>query len=478
MTAEVGLHAAAESVLAEPRLDHLEDRLALRVRDAVERVLDVVLRGDRLPDPARARDAVGVEGPRAGGDPLQRDAPLGSEAVGDLLAHPAREALVEPRVVPPRHRDEVAEPLVRELVRRDAHPRAAGVDRLFLLALDHEAHSVRDEARVLHREADPGDRDLVELLVRVRPVEVLLEQLQDPGRRLAGPRGVRRAAPRHEEAGRHAVAAHRADVDRVERADRERHQVARQRLRRSEADEIVRALARRRGGGRVREDGPSGWHAQRDLPGDLVPGLVEAGERPAGGDRLELREDVPVAPLLHREDAVAALSRDRARERRPHDRAAGGERVGGDEADEVVPAGHDARGCTRAGRAEGRRGDREAGRVQPHDRGLARDVDLDLDTARIRLGVGIERQLDGLPDRPHALGQPQLGRRRGRRPDRPGQHGGGHRQRVKHRFSWNRSQVSDAIGRRPRRQAGEPGSGSEPQKQKAPGGRSRRGPFA
>src|SRR3546814_11542515 len=45
--------------------------------------------------------------------------------VGDLGRHPACKPLVEPEVVPPRHGDEIAEPLVRGLVRLDAVDRLA-----------------------------------------------------------------------------------------------------------------------------------------------------------------------------------------------------------------------------------------------------------------------------------------------------------------------------------------------------------------
>ena len=44
-------------------------------------------------------------------------APRGLPVVDDLVGHPRGERLVQPEVVPPRHRHQVAEPLVRELVR-------------------------------------------------------------------------------------------------------------------------------------------------------------------------------------------------------------------------------------------------------------------------------------------------------------------------------------------------------------------------
>ena len=46
---------------------------------------------------------------------------------GRLVLHPAREAFVEPEVVPPRHGDEIAEPLVRHFVREDAEQAAAAL---------------------------------------------------------------------------------------------------------------------------------------------------------------------------------------------------------------------------------------------------------------------------------------------------------------------------------------------------------------
>jgi hypothetical protein len=68
---------------------------------------------------------------------LQAGARLRAPGVDDLVRHEAGERLVQPDVVPPGHRDEVAEPLVRQLVRdqavhvdaRRAAPRARPADR-------------------------------------------------------------------------------------------------------------------------------------------------------------------------------------------------------------------------------------------------------------------------------------------------------------------------------------------------------------
>src|SRR2546422_6427376 len=50
----------------------------------------------------------------------QPGVPIRVEALRGLGRHPRGEPLVQPQVVPPRHRDQVAEPLVRDLVRDDA----------------------------------------------------------------------------------------------------------------------------------------------------------------------------------------------------------------------------------------------------------------------------------------------------------------------------------------------------------------------
>ena len=39
--------------------------------------------------------------------------PLGKQGISSKGLHPARKTLVQPQIVPPAHRDEVAEPLVR-----------------------------------------------------------------------------------------------------------------------------------------------------------------------------------------------------------------------------------------------------------------------------------------------------------------------------------------------------------------------------
>ena len=161
------------------------------------------------------------------------DAPRRAPVVDDLVGHPGGERLVQPQVVPPHHRHQVAEPLVRELVRdhlgdallhRQRRGRRVGQQR-------HLAE--RDRARVLHRaRLEVGDADLVQLAERVGQAEVVLQPRQHRRRDVLRERRQLPLLGRRPRRDRH-VARHR-DRARDQRADDQRHQVRRQRRRRRE----------------------------------------------------------------------------------------------------------------------------------------------------------------------------------------------------------------------------------------------------
>jgi hypothetical protein len=60
MCFEVLPDAFPEDLRADPVLEHVDYRSALAVRDVIERVCDVILRRDRLPDLARRHEAVAL----------------------------------------------------------------------------------------------------------------------------------------------------------------------------------------------------------------------------------------------------------------------------------------------------------------------------------------------------------------------------------------------------------------------------------
>src|SRR5207245_10215079 len=178
MAPEMQTDTAAKPRLAEVGLEHRENARALLIRDLVERPDDLPVVVDRLvhgaPDPKRVR----VHGLQRGGELLAASAEPRSPAVADLRAEPLREGLVEPDVVPPDRRDEVAEPLMRDLVRHDSTE-----DALLLRggpgADQQMAVIENDRACILHADAVERGGDQIELRVRKGGAEVFLEPEHD-----------------------------------------------------------------------------------------------------------------------------------------------------------------------------------------------------------------------------------------------------------------------------------------------------------
>jgi hypothetical protein len=120
MLRQVGADAAAKRLFAQPGLEHAQESAALLVGDAVEGALGLAFAGDRLVDRMGAGAGIEVHRPFSAFVRLEQDPPFGMEAIGRLGRHPLGERLVEPEVVPPGHGHQVAEPLMRDLVRHDA----------------------------------------------------------------------------------------------------------------------------------------------------------------------------------------------------------------------------------------------------------------------------------------------------------------------------------------------------------------------
>jgi hypothetical protein len=87
-------------------------------------------------------------------DAAELPVPFRMQAVGGARFHPRGEAFVQPQVVPPRHGDQIAEPLVRDFVR--GHQEGG-----FLVGLgggarveQHRVFESEDGAPVFHRAKD------------------------------------------------------------------------------------------------------------------------------------------------------------------------------------------------------------------------------------------------------------------------------------------------------------------------------------
>ena len=156
----------------------LEHRGALGVRDAVEVLLCCLKIGDVGDDRVRRGQLVLHVGP---GLAVVREVHPGRGPVRGAVhaegPHVVREGLLEPQVVPPLHRDEVAEPHVGHLVQQGVGAglvlrigRPGGEDVVL-----REGH----QSGVLHgAEVVLGHEGLVVLAPRVREVEELVEEVQ------------------------------------------------------------------------------------------------------------------------------------------------------------------------------------------------------------------------------------------------------------------------------------------------------------
>jgi hypothetical protein len=310
MAREIAAHRRAMQVRADPALDHAQHGRALLVGDAVERVFDLVLSRHRLADAPRRQQRVVRHRVERALEPVQVGEEFGFQRRGRLALRPARERLVEPDVVPPGDGREIAEPLVRDLVRRHVEDRALHAGRRGRIE-PQQRIAEHDQAGVLHRAGGEIRRaEQVELVERERLLRVVFEEIDDCRRLAQDPAQLRCGAARpdctqRQRARAHGVRRQRRSVDDVPGPDREGDQIGRQRLRgrirdRLEAAAGIDLVAR----ARVRERDRGARHRERDVERRLEARLVESRKRVARADRFQLRDDVGV---LADADLVQAL---------------------------------------------------------------------------------------------------------------------------------------------------------------------------
>jgi hypothetical protein len=296
---EVAADAVAELLLAEEALEHLQHLPALLVDDAVVEAEDVRLGPQHGDDGVHPGELLAEHRPV---DLLLVDevvAAVLEVGRGHLRLHEICERLVEPQVVPPGHGHQIAEPLVGKLVGDVDHHvlplRRGGSGRVH----QERRLAVGDQAGVLHR---PGlevrNRHVVQLLVGEGKPEPLLEHHQQirAGLHRVGELGaaaVGGQSPDLEGVLTDGVGGQRRGRHHVEVPHREGHQVAGQRRGGPEADPGELA-----GCGTVELRSVGHRHClagdeEGEVPGNLHPWLVEAGEGPPGIHRLELGEGVP-----------------------------------------------------------------------------------------------------------------------------------------------------------------------------------------
>jgi hypothetical protein len=263
---------------------------------------------------------------------------------------------------------------------------------------------------MLHGEVDAGDRDLVELLVRMRPVEILFEEREQLGRARHRPGRVLPSSLRHHDAHRSGATARRPRVHHVEGAHGHRHQIARHGPGLGEHQRALTGFGLLRDGRRVRQGHEAVGHVQRDLPRDLEARLVEAREPAPGRDGLELGEEVPLPLFLLGEDAFDLGAVDLAA---VVDAEGAGARQEGRvryEAHELRASRNDAqRALGAARRGPPRARDLELHGVQPDHRRGRPDLDLDGDAPLEVLALRVEPHLDRLALRADVGRKPKRG---------------------------------------------------------------------
>ena len=180
----------AENILPQKTFEHAKKRLALLVGDVVKCAVRFGFRRDRLLDRMRGRSGITFHRDflRDAGAPrwisrqtvLQPDFPLRIEPRGAFGSHPRSETFVQPKIVPPSHRDEIAKPHVCHLVSEHFVNALLGFEGRILWIEQKDRLVISDPAPILHRAAEStGQCNLIELRQRVGNAEVVVVVLQD-----------------------------------------------------------------------------------------------------------------------------------------------------------------------------------------------------------------------------------------------------------------------------------------------------------
>ncbi len=205
-----------------------------------------------------------------------------------------RERLVEPQVVPPLHRHEIAEPHVRHLVQDGLG--AALVRRPGHLAAEDVVLQERHGSRVLHRaRVELRNEQLVVLAERIRHAEVLVveaESLFRLGEQSLGVHELRQRRAAEQAQRNVAVLVAVGVVPAGVWTGDQRHQVGAHLRRDDEGVPLGRARVLHTGGGAVGDDLPVRRRRDGHLESRLEVGLVEAREHPLRVGGFELRIQV------------------------------------------------------------------------------------------------------------------------------------------------------------------------------------------
>ena len=167
----VAAHPFAELVVTHIARNHRDHVATLAIGDRIESLIDLTIGLDRLADRTPRHQRIGAHGIKAflhgPGPDVQGRPPF----VADAKAHPVGEAFVQPDIVPPGRGNEIAKPLVRQLV-TDDHAKAALLARRGLFIQHQQGIVIEVRPGVLHRPRHDRRGDLVQLGIGERFVEI------------------------------------------------------------------------------------------------------------------------------------------------------------------------------------------------------------------------------------------------------------------------------------------------------------------
>mmetsp|Transcript_3611 Transcript_3611/g.8891 ORF Transcript_3611/g.8891 Transcript_3611/m.8891 type:complete len:319 (-) Transcript_3611:209-1165(-) len=219
---------------------------------------------------------------------LSPDVPGLVQVVDGEVSDPRGEALVEPEVRPPAHRNQVPEPLVRQLVRHDVGDPLLGDERTVDLVDEEIRLPVGYEPPVLHGACGKvRQSDHVELGEGIGDAEVVGEEVQDLHADLQG----EGALAGHTGAGVHPILHSLAGrpFNVLETTNRHGKEIGRHARGSLEPNHFAVTIDNFLLHWHVAQSSQLCRHSQRHVEGCLERGLVEAWQRSPAISRLMLR---------------------------------------------------------------------------------------------------------------------------------------------------------------------------------------------
>ena len=96
-------------------LEHIQQARTFLIGDIVKCIFDVVVRENFLPHLSRTDQFIGIHSALVIVQFVDVHFPFGAVFIHNFVGHPGGKSFIQPGVIPPRHRDQVAEPLMGQL---------------------------------------------------------------------------------------------------------------------------------------------------------------------------------------------------------------------------------------------------------------------------------------------------------------------------------------------------------------------------